>query len=143
MPARQEEQDKYWPVKYPVKTPVQELSRHRREKRPLRWTATDKAGTREVQRRLLWLLLSVEAGMALAAACVLPLLFLRLPIEQEGAARVLAREVGRLSAPWAQVTCLVLALPIPILLLAFSLMLWWFLRLRSQEAETRNHTVDT
>jgi hypothetical protein len=81
--------------------------------------------------------------MALAAACVLLLLFLRLPIEQEGAARVLAREVGRLSAPWAQVTCLVLALPIPILLLAFSLMLWWFLRLRSQEAETRNHTVDT
>jgi hypothetical protein len=80
-----------------------------------------KAESHEVRRRLLWLLLAAEIGMALAAACVLPLLFVNATVGEGG---IVGALFERAQDPWTSSTgimCLGLFLPIPILLLTLAL----------------------
>lgn len=130
--SEQEEQD-HWPVQYPVETNAGDTSQRFRGRAPSRWQGTEKAHTDELQKRLLWLLLAVEIGMALAAACVLPLVFLNLPAE--GVVGAILTKVGEWLGLSGEVTCLVLALPIPILLLTLGFNLWWFRRARPVREE--------
>jgi hypothetical protein len=120
-----EEQDQYqWPVQYPAETPSQAPSGRFRQSTPPRWAGMEKVGSGELRKRLLWLLLAVEIGMALAAACVLPLAFLKLPVREEGVVGATLTEVGRWLGISSQAACLILALPIPILVLTLGLNLW-------------------
>jgi hypothetical protein len=136
--SEDEEQDR-WPVRYPVEAHLQDRSGRFRERTPSRWERTEKIQTAELQKRLLWLLLAAEMGMALAAACLLPLVFLNLSIEQEGVVGAILTGLGEWLGLSRQVTCLVLALPIPILLLVLSLNLWWFRRIRRASEKARSH----
>lgn len=132
--AGDEDQDP-WPVKFPVETPPRETGKRFREHTPSRWLGPDKVDSGEVQKRLLWLLLAVEIGMVLVAACVLPLVFVRLPVREEGVLGAILSEVERLLGLSSQVTCLVLVLPIPLFLLMLTINVWWFRRLRDRSEQ--------
>jgi hypothetical protein len=118
-----EEQDP-WPVQYPAETPSQAPSGRFRQGAPPRWAGMEKVNSEELRKRLLWLLLAVEIGMVLAAACVLPLAFLKLPVREEGVGGAILTEVGRWLGISSQAVCLTLSLPIPILALTLGLNLW-------------------
>jgi hypothetical protein len=126
------EQDQ-WPVTYPTQTPPREASGHFREPVHPRWAETGKTDTSEVRKRLLWLLLAVEIGVVLAAGCVLPLAFVRLPDHEDGVVGAILAEVGHLLGLSSQATCLILGLPIPILLLTLGLNLALYRWLRQRE----------
>ncbi len=118
-----------WPVKYPSRA-VRTSSRRVREAVPLRWTETVQADTRELQRRLLRLLLAFEIGAAIAAACVLPLVFLNLPGLEVGISGSIKQEVGEVLSMSSQLICFGFALPLLILCLALVLSVWLQRRLR-------------
>jgi hypothetical protein len=123
-----EEQDPR-PARSPVETPRREASRRSGECKERRWAGTEKVDTGEVKKRLLWLLLAVEIGMALAAACVLPLVFLGAPAGDGGFAEAFLSRVRQVLDSTGGVVCLVLALPVLMLLLSLPLYLWllrWF-----------------
>jgi hypothetical protein len=132
----QEEENNQWPVKYPVEAPPQASDHRFRESTALRWTNVAKADTEEIRKRLLWLLLVVNIGMVLAAACVLPLVFLDLPIQDEGVVGAVSTELGQRLGLSSQLTCLILALPILIMLLTVGLSLWWVRRVGYHAKET-------
>lgn len=121
-----EEEIERWPVRYPAKLPAQLSGRRYRNNTPSRWTGVPKADTRELQKRLLWLLLAIELGMVLAAACVLPLAFLNLPVREKGIVGAILHKAGDLLGLSSQLTCLVLFLPFLILLLTMTFNLWLF-----------------
>lgn len=121
-----EEKLEYWPVRFPAKAPVKPSGRRYRNSTPSRWTGVPKADTRELQRRLLWLLLAIELGMALAAACVLPLLFLNLPVREKGIVGAIVHEAGDLLGSTSQLIGLVLILSPLILLLTMTFNLWLY-----------------
>jgi hypothetical protein len=83
-------------------------------------------GSKELQRRLFWLLLAVEVGMAVSAACVLPLLFTDLGNQQQSMVGPGLAQFGGLSGLAAQAMCLVLVLPIPMVAFSLGLSLWWY-----------------
>lgn len=74
--------------------------------------------------------------MALAAACLLPLAFLNLPIQEEGIVGAISRAIGGLFGLSSQVTCLLLSVPMAILLATLGLSLWCFrwIQRRTKEA---------
>jgi hypothetical protein len=137
MPGWDEEREEGdpWPVRYPAQAPATGGDR-RFKKEAGRWPAAAGGEGGEVRKRLLWLLLAVEIGMILAAACLLPLLFVRLPVAEEGALGALLAGVSRWLGLSAQATCLVLALPLPILLLTAGLNLWLYRRARRRQGGT-------
>jgi hypothetical protein len=132
----QEEENNRWPVKYPVEAPPQASDHRFRESAPPRWSSEAKADTEEIRKRLLWLLLVVDIGMILAAACVLPLVFLKLPFQDEGVVGAISTELGQRLGLSSQLACLVLALPILIMLLTVGLSLWWVRRVGYHAKET-------
>jgi hypothetical protein len=79
-----------------------------------------------------WLLLAAEIGMLMAAACVLPLVFLSLPVEKEGVVGAILARVDEWSGLSRQATCLVLGAPCPSLLLTLGLNLWLYRCLRQR-----------
>lgn len=129
------EEEDQWPVRYPAEPPSQAPSGHFRQSAPSRWAGMEKVDSGELRRRLLWLLLAVEIGMALAASCVLPLAFLKLPVREEGVVGAVWTEVGRWVGISNQAACLLLALPIPILALALGLNLWLVRRLAQRRKD--------
>jgi hypothetical protein len=126
-----EERDQ-WPVRYPSEAPPRRSGRRFRDGTSPRWVGKEQTGSSVVKRRLLWLLLAAEIGMVVAAACVLPLAFVNLPVREEGVVGAILSEVGRWLGLSSQAVCLVLALPIPILLLALSANLWLYRWLRQR-----------
>jgi hypothetical protein len=90
----------------------------------------------EVQRRLAWLLLAAEIGMAVVAACVLPLVFIELPVQKEGIVSAIVTKVGEWLGLSSQAACLVVALPIPILLVTLGANWWWIRRIRRRAKQT-------
>ncbi|MGD8792882.1 MAG: hypothetical protein PVF47_10045 [Anaerolineae bacterium] len=137
MPRWHEEREEgdQWPVRYPARAPAAGGER-RFEKAARRWPGAAGAEGGEVRKRLLWLLLAVEVGMILAAACLLPLLFVGLPVGEKGALDAVLAGVGRWLDLPARATCLVLALPLPILLLTVGLNLWLYRRARRKQEGT-------
>ena len=130
-----EDEAERWPVKYPLERPPHTTRGRFKGRKAGRWAGTRRVDTGEVQQRLLWLLLAVEIGMALAAACVLPLVFLELPVQEEGVIGAILGEVGRLLGLSSQASCLLIGLPIPVLCLVMGLSLWLYRRLgRSKRA---------
>jgi hypothetical protein len=103
---------------------------------PAPWAAMNRGDSREVQKRLAWLLLAAEIGMAVVAACVLPLVFIELPRQQEGVIGAIVTKVGEWLGLSSQVACLVVALPIPILLVTLGANWWWFRRIRRRAKQT-------
>jgi hypothetical protein len=143
MPGSYEEEQEQdpWPVRYPVEVPPREASGRFRERIPARWAGMGKVDTGELQKRLLWLLLAIEIGVAVAAACVLPLVFLKLPVREEGVVGAIVSRLGDLLGLSSQVICLVLILPLPILFLTMGLNLLWFRRIRLKSEEARDRKV--
>lgn len=129
----QEEDQDQWPVKYPVEGRSQTAKgRYQRSPAP-RWTGAGKDDTTDLRKRLLWSLLAVEIGMALAAACVLPMAFLNLPPGEKGIAGTVLTKAGE----WA---CLVLVLSILIILFTLGLNLWLY-RWLQQSAKSRKDSA--
>ena len=112
-----------WPVRYPAKVPPGEEGKGRNATTQSRWSGIGSAGSREIRRRLIWLLLAVEIGMALAVACVLPLVFINVLPGEGGIVTVLLERAGDpgTSLPW--ILCLGLLLPVPILFLTLALII--------------------
>ncbi|MGD2205460.1 MAG: hypothetical protein PVH17_01660 [Anaerolineae bacterium] len=139
----QEEDEKQdqWPVRYLVEMPAQEAARRLSKQIPPRWSRTEGVDTREVQRRLVWLLLAVEIGTIVAVVCVLPLALVKLSLQEEGVVSTLLTKVGTWLGLSSQVTCLLLLLPIPILMFTIGFNLWWFRRIRRRAEEAKNQTV--
>jgi hypothetical protein len=131
-----EAEDDVWPVRFPADTAPRQVSRQPWKREPARWTGSGSVDSSEVQKRLAWLLLAAEIGMALVAACLLPLVFLRLPVEEEGVIGAIVTRVGEWPGLSSQVTCLVLALPISSLLVALGATWWWYRRIRRRAKET-------
>jgi hypothetical protein len=131
-----EEENDRWPVRFPTETPPREASERFWKREPARWTGSGSVDSSEVQKRLAWLLLAAEIGMALVAACLLPLVFLRLPVEEEGVIGAIVTRVGEWPGLSSQVTCLVLALPISSLLVALGATWWWYRRIRQRAKKT-------
>jgi hypothetical protein len=129
-----EEETECWPVRYSAKLPVQPSGLRYRNSTPPRWTGVPKADTRELQKRLLWLLLAIELGMVLVAACVLPLVFLNLPVREKGIVGAILHKAGDLLGLSSQLTCSALSLLILLLTMTFNL--WLFLWL-GQSSESR------
>lgn len=127
-----------WPVRFPVETPSQEASGRRQEHASPRWTGTEPVDTSKVQKRLAWLLLAAEIGMALVAACVLPLVFLNLPVREEGFLGAVGTKVGGWLGVSSQVACLIVALPIPILIVTLGANWWWFGRMKKKARQTED-----
>jgi hypothetical protein len=124
-----EESPDPWPVKYPAEAPSQETEQPSQETRWARWPGVGKVDSGEVQKRLVWLLLAAEIGMLVVAACVLPLVFLNLPVKEEGVFGAILTQVGEWLGLSSQATCLIVGLPWPILLFTLGLNLWlvrWF-----------------
>ena len=132
----QEEEKDRWPVRYPAETP-RPSSLQRFERKPPRWMGVGRVDTSEVQKRLLWLLLATEVGMALAAACLLPLAFLNLPVQGEGVVGAVLTEVGHWLGVSSRAAGLILGLSAPILLLTLAFNLWWFRRVRRRGEGSR------
>ena len=128
----EEEERDQWPVQYPSEAPPRRSRRRFRDGTSPRWVGTGQIGSSDLKRRLLWLLLAVDIGMAVAAACVLPLAFVNLPVREEGVVGAILSEVGRWLGLSSQAVCLVLVLPILILLLALSANLWLYRWLRQR-----------
>jgi hypothetical protein len=84
------------------------------------------------------LLLAVEMGMALAAVCVVPLIFVELPIQETGIIKALWARAGDLLDLSRQATRLILALILPLLLLVVSLSVWWFRHIQRTWNEPRS-----
>ncbi len=124
-----------WPVKYPAEAPPQESEPSTWERRLARWPGVGKVASGEVQKRLVWLLLAAEIGMLVVAACVLPLVFLNLPIKEEGVLGAVLTHVGEWWGLSSRATCLVLASPCPILLFTLGLNLWLYRWLRQRRGE--------
>lgn len=118
-----------WPVKYPAEAPPQESEPSARERKLARWPGEGKVDSGELRKRLVWLLLAAEIGMVVVAACVLPLVFVNLPVREEGAFGAILTQVGEWLGLSRQATCLILGFPCPILLFTLGLNLWlyrWF-----------------
>lgn len=115
-----------WAVRYPTQTQAQMPGRRFREHTPSRWPAFGKGAGSEVGRRLLWLLFAIEIGLAVVAACVLPLLFLNLPIGEGGITGAIQHGTGHLWESPTQIVYLGLLLPAPILLLTLFLTTWGY-----------------
>jgi len=130
----------HWPVRYALEEPLQGASGRFRERAPDRWVGVDRPDAAQLRRRILWLLLAVEAGMALAAVFLAPLTFLNLPVGKGGIIAHLLTEVGQLLGTTAQVVFLALVLPIPALLLSLGLVLWLVDRTETPD-ETRSCKV--
>jgi hypothetical protein len=113
----------HWPVRYALEESLQGSSGRFRERAPDRWVRVDKPDAARFRKRILWLLLAVEAGMALAAVVLVPLSFMNLPVGRGGIIAHLLAEVGQLLGTTAQVAFLALVLPVPALLLALGLIL--------------------
>ncbi len=127
-----EAEDEPWPVKYPIETPPRQASGRFRRQASSRWAGTEKADTGEVRKRLLWLLLAVEVGMVVAAACVLPLVFLNPPARQEGVGGEILSKAGAWLGLSGQAVCLLVGLPLPILILMLGLNLGLYRWLRGR-----------
>ena len=112
-----------WPVRYPAKVPPGEEGKGRNATTQSRWSGIGSAGSREIRRRLIWLLLAVEIGMALVAACLLPLVFVGFSPGEGGIVTALLERAGDpgTSLPW--ILCLGLLLPVPILFLTLALII--------------------
>jgi len=83
----------------------------------------------------LWLLLATEIGVLVMAACVLPLVFLNLPVKEEGVLGAVLTQVGEWLGLSSQATCLVLGLPCPIVLFTLGLNLWLYRWLRQRRGD--------
>lgn len=130
MAQRGEENRAPGPVRYPTRPSSQPSTRRTEPEAPSRWIETGQPETAPLQRRLLWLLLAVEVGMALAAACVLPLAFLDLPIQEKGLVVAILERMGESQGSSSVIICLGLILPLPSLLLGVVFCLWLFRRFR-------------
>ena len=147
------QEDEQRPVRYPAKATARISSRRSAPPRwtEPRWAGDGKVDTGEVGRRLLMLLLAAEVGMALAVACLLPFLFVKLPLRGDGVANripaewmaampfpgtgTISKETGRLAGLSSQGACLLLALTIVMLLFAVGVTFWWPQRIRHREDE--------
>jgi hypothetical protein len=123
------------PVRHRAEAPYPEAGQRLPGHGPPRWTGTGSVDSREVQKRLAWLLLAAEIGMALVAACVLPLVFIKLPVQNEGAVEAVVAKVREWLGVSSQVAWLVVILPIPILLVTLGVNWWWFRRIRHRAKE--------
>ena len=130
------QEDDSWPVQFPTDAPPDESSGAYRERTPPRWTESASVDARAVQKRLAWLLLVAEIGMAVVAACVLPLAFLDLPIQEKGFLGAIGTKVGEWLGVSSQMACLVMVLPIPILMVTLGINWWWFRRMRKKANRT-------
>ena len=122
---REEDSDP-WPVKYPAEAPPQESDPSFRERGLARWAGVGKVDSGEVQKQLVWLLVAAEIGMLVVAACALPLVFLNLPVQEEGVFGAILTQVGEWLGLSNQATCLILGTPCPILLITLGLNLWLY-----------------
>ena len=113
--------DALWVVRYPTQVPPGEAGERRWRIARSRWSQTEKVESRKVRRQLLWILLAIEVGMALVAACILPLVFMNLPTGEGGIVAALLERVGDAGTSPSQILCLGLFLPAPILLLTLGL----------------------
>jgi hypothetical protein len=131
-----EAEDDVWPVRFPADTAPRQVSRQPWERERSRWTGSGSVDSSQVRKRLVWLLLAAEIGMAVVAACLLPLVFVRLPVQEEGVIGAVVSKVGEWLGLSSQVACLVLVLPIPILLVTLGANWWWYRRIRRRAKET-------
>jgi len=113
--------DALWVVRYPTQVPPGEAGERRWSIARSRWSRNELVESRQVRKRLFWVLLAVEIGMALAAACVLPLVFVNLPTGEGGIVARFLETVGDPGASSGEVICLGLFLPMPLLLLTMAL----------------------
>jgi hypothetical protein len=117
-----EDTKELWPVKYPSRA-VRTSSRHSRGTPAPRWVGGSQADTSELRRRLLRLLLAVEMGAAIAMACVLPLAFVDLPVPGNKLPGAILERLANALSLSSQLTCMILALPVSILLLMLAVSL--------------------
>lgn len=118
--------DDPWPVRYPVDRPSSKPGGRFGDRRASRWIRMEGVGSKELQRRLFWLLLAVEIGMAVSAACVLPLVLTDLGNQRESMVGPVLAPFGGQAGPAAQAMCLMLVLPIPMVAFSLGLSLWWY-----------------
>jgi hypothetical protein len=125
-----------WSVQFGTESPAKADGGRHQNGTLVGWTAGTRVDTSEVQKRLAWLLLAAEIGMALVAACVLPLVFVDLPVREEGIFEAIGAKVGGWMGLSSQMACVALVLPIPILLVTLGANLWWFRRMRRRARQT-------
>jgi hypothetical protein len=119
-----------WPVRYPAKAPAQEPERRFGGSKQPRWPGASRGDTEELQRRLVWFMVAIEIGMAAVAACLVPLLFIQIPVQEEGVFRATLSWLATSLGMSTQATCLLLAVPIAVLFSVLGLNVWIFRRMR-------------
>lgn len=107
----------HWPVRYPLQASLRQPAGRFRQRVSPRWAGSVRPDSEQVRKRLLWLLLAVEVGMALVAIFLVPLALLDVPLSEGGVIAALSSDSGQSLGAWIQAGFLVGVLVVPILLL--------------------------